>query len=209
MEEIKGALINPDFLNQKRDQEISEVSLCRLSPPHPSSVLLSPEKGREEARLTAGASGGESCATPPRAIFLGALPVCLQCRLSSHRNTIVTQCSMKVQGCLLKKQGKVPLKVLQYAQMRVGERLAPAQLLLPSSVLWCSQPGISHGRRLTQLQDPARCALLNTYWFWSGACRQQQQHMDTWTGRGWPDPGTQVSRGAGGHAPVRGWRDHL
>ena len=143
LEEIKGALINPDFLKQKRGQEISAVFPFRLSPPHPSSVLFSPEKGREEACSTAGVSRRESCATSLHAIFLVALPVCLQCRLSSHHNTIIcgTQCSMKVQGCFLKKQGESIIKGAgicsdasgraAYAQTQVGERLAAAKLLLP------------------------------------------------------------------------------
>lgn len=133
----------PDFLKQKRGQEISAVFPFRLSPPHPSSVLFSPEKGREEACSTAGVSRGESCATSLHAIFLVALPVCLQCRLSSHHNTIIcgTQCSMKVQGCFLKKQGESIIKGAgicsdasgraAYAQTQVGERLAAAKLLLP------------------------------------------------------------------------------
>ena len=38
----------PDFLQQKRDQEISEISLYSLSLPHPESCIVLPWEGKRE-----------------------------------------------------------------------------------------------------------------------------------------------------------------
>lgn len=108
-------------------------------------MLFSPEKGGEKIPPTPEVSREVSRATSSLSVVCEvALSVCLHCLLRSPSQitgsengryrakticvTCGTSCNVKMQGCLFKRRGKVPLKVLKYAWMGVGERLAPTKM---------------------------------------------------------------------------------
>ena len=159
LEEIKGALINPDQTSSNRREVRRSQQFSLLDFHHPTLVLYCSPLRREERKHVRLLVSPEGSLVPR--LCMPSFWLRFLCVFSVAWAPIITpsfvglSAAWRCRAASSKSRGKVSLKVLAYAQMQVGERhmlrrkWAKGLLLpscsFPSDVLWCSQPGISHG----------------------------------------------------------------